>query len=42
MEGVKGVHPIDTQPKLLQIQRKCQDMCDWEKLRSVFAFDIFL
>lgn len=30
MDGVKGVIPISTQPKLLQIQRKCQTMCDWK------------
>ncbi|XP_064481228.1 mRNA-capping enzyme-like isoform X1 [Ornithodoros turicata] len=29
MEGVPGVTPIATQPKLIQIQRKCQDMCHW-------------
>ncbi|GAB6028283.1 hypothetical protein CHUAL_002461 [Chamberlinius hualienensis] len=31
MEGVPGVTPIITQPKLLQIQRKCQTMCNWTK-----------
>ncbi|XP_013774740.1 mRNA-capping enzyme-like [Limulus polyphemus] len=30
MEGVPGVEPIVTQPKLVQIQRKAQNMCNWE------------
>lgn len=30
MEGVPGVVPITTQPKLLQIQRRCQELCHWE------------
>uniref|UniRef100_T1ITR8 mRNA-capping enzyme n=1 Tax=Strigamia maritima TaxID=126957 RepID=T1ITR8_STRMM len=30
MQGVTGISPITTQPKLLQIQRKCQDMCEWK------------
>ncbi|XP_076349616.1 RNA guanylyltransferase and 5'-phosphatase mRNA capping enzyme [Tachypleus tridentatus] len=30
MEGVPGVQPIDKQPKLVQIQRKAQNMCNWE------------
>lgn len=30
MEGVPGVEPITTQPTLLQIQRKCQELCNWE------------
>ncbi|KAH6935285.1 hypothetical protein HPB50_005020 [Hyalomma asiaticum] len=30
MEGVPGVVPITTQPKLLQIQRRCQELCEWE------------
>uniref|UniRef100_T1J962 mRNA guanylyltransferase n=1 Tax=Strigamia maritima TaxID=126957 RepID=T1J962_STRMM len=28
MDGVKGMSPI-THPKLLEIQRRCQDMCEW-------------
>ncbi|XP_037570170.1 mRNA-capping enzyme [Dermacentor silvarum] len=30
MEGVSGVVPVTTQPKLLQIQRRCQELCHWE------------
>ncbi|EEC03894.1 mRNA capping enzyme, putative [Ixodes scapularis] len=30
MEGVPGIQPITTQPKLVQIQRRCQHMCHWE------------
>lgn len=30
MQGVPGVTPVTTQPKLIQIQRRCQDMCHWE------------
>ncbi|XP_077869610.1 mRNA-capping enzyme-like [Saccoglossus kowalevskii] len=29
MEGVEGVTQFTTQPKLMQLQRKCQDMCGW-------------
>nr|XP_006626214.1 PREDICTED: mRNA-capping enzyme [Lepisosteus oculatus] len=33
LEGVqvKGVTQVTTQPKLGQIQRKCQNFCEWEK-----------
>ncbi|XP_070533802.1 mRNA-capping enzyme-like isoform X2 [Ptychodera flava] len=31
MEGVEGVEQFHTQPKLIQLQRKCQDMCRWQK-----------
>ncbi|KAH7953240.1 hypothetical protein HPB49_006317 [Dermacentor silvarum] len=31
MEGVSGVVPVTTQPKLLQIQRRCQELCHWER-----------
>lgn len=30
MEGVPGVKPLLTQPKLSRIQQKCQEMCRWE------------
>lgn len=29
-EGVKGVVQVTTQPTLSQVQRKCQDMCNWK------------
>ncbi|KAI4899635.1 hypothetical protein NFI96_014635 [Prochilodus magdalenae] len=33
LEGVsvKGVTQVTTQPKLGQVQRKCQEFCEWEK-----------
>ncbi|XP_066533828.1 mRNA-capping enzyme [Hoplias malabaricus] len=33
LEGisVKGVNQVTTQPKLGQVQRKCQEFCEWEK-----------
>lgn len=31
MPGVKGVEPLDAQPRLGQIQSKVQDMCKWKK-----------
>ncbi|KAI5094425.1 mRNA-capping enzyme [Silurus meridionalis] len=36
LEGVsvKGVTQLTTQPKLGQIQRKCQEFCEWERWRS--------
>jgi len=37
MEGVPGVTPITTQPKLQNIQRKVQDFCGWRRY-----FDFFL
>lgn len=31
MEGVKGVSQVTTQPRLSQIQRKCQVMAGWKR-----------
>ncbi|ESO99996.1 hypothetical protein LOTGIDRAFT_158221 [Lottia gigantea] len=31
LEGVAGVNMVTSQPKLSQIQRKCQEMAGWEK-----------
>lgn len=33
LEGVsvKGVTQVTTQPKLGQVQRKCQEYCEWGK-----------
>ncbi|KAL6485719.1 hypothetical protein MHYP_G00051110 [Metynnis hypsauchen] len=33
LEGVsvKGVNQVTTQPKLGQVQRKCQEFCEWER-----------
>ncbi|XP_022518175.2 mRNA-capping enzyme [Astyanax mexicanus] len=33
LEGVsvKGVNQVTTQPKLGQVQRKCQEFCEWQK-----------
>ena len=39
MEGVPGVTPITTQPKLQNIQRKVQDFCGWRRY-SVFVYII--
>lgn len=30
MEGVPGVTPITIQPKLSQVQRRCQEICHWK------------
>ena len=31
MEGVPGVRPISSQPRLGQIQRRIQEMCGWNE-----------
>lgn len=31
MEGVKGVSQLKLQPKLSEVQKKVQAMCEWKK-----------